>query len=123
MSGFYEDIASTVLELMTEFGQRVTVQQQGPKTTNANGVTVPSAPVGMTTVGLLFDYAYRMYGNESIKGELINTADKQLYIAPTPVAPKVQDKVLVAGSIWAIVNIKQVNPAGVPVLYELWLKR
>lgn len=123
MSDFYTDLVATVVETITEFGQAVTIQQQGVKTTNANGVSLPSNPTAMKTVGLMFDFSFRNYGNENIKGTLIESADKQLFIAPTPMIPQVQDKVIVAGNSWAIINIKQVNPAGTVLLYELWLKR
>jgi hypothetical protein len=120
---FYDDMTGTVLEMLSEFGQPVVIQQQGPKTVNANGVTVPSNPTAMTAMGCLFDYTFRNYGNEVVKGELVQSADKQLYMTATPVPPQVQDRVIVGGNSWAIVNIKQINPAGTPVMYELWLKR
>lgn len=121
--GFYDDLATFALNSMTEFGQPVSIQQQGPKTTNSAGVTVPNNPPPMVTVGVLFDYTFRQYGNEVEKGSYIQAADKQLFIPPTPFPPQVQDRVTVAGNTWAIVNIKQINPAGTVILYELWLKR
>jgi len=120
---FYSDLIATVSSMMTEFGQTVTIQQNGPMVTQPNGVTAPSQPAPMVTKGVIFDYQFRAYGNEVEKKNYIQSADKQLFIAPTEFTPQVQDKVYVANNWWAIVNIKQVNPAGTPVLYELWLKR
>lgn len=121
---FYSGLAATALDLLTEFGQPVTVLQQGPQSMNtATGITAPTTTNSMSTYGALFDYIYRQYGNEVVKGAQIQSADKQLFMAATPSPPQVQDKVVVGGNTWAIVNIKQINPAGTPVLYELWLKR
>jgi hypothetical protein len=120
---FYDDILPDILAILTEFGQPVSIQQLGPKTTNAAGISVPSNPTPMNTVGVIFDFVYRQYGNEVERNTQIQSADKQLFCYPTIYVPQVQDRVTTAGNTWAIVNIKQINPAGTPLLYELWLKR
>ncbi len=55
---------------------------------------------------------------------LIEIGDKKCYLSPAGVPLPVAGDLLVGGmDVWPVKNVKAVNPAGTPVLYELHLRR
>jgi hypothetical protein len=119
---FYDEMAVMALEMITEFGQPVTISktEQGEYDPEQGG-EVPGATVEQIAQGILLDFTGLEFQNNS----LIRQGDKKLKIAANGLAwvPGLLDKVIAQGRTWSIVPpLKEVNPAGTPILYELQVR-
>jgi len=119
---FYDEMAALALEMITEFGQLViiratTVGEYDPET----GSTPPDTVIDQTAQGMLIDFTGQEFQNNS----LIKQGDKKLKIAAQGLAwaPGLLNKVIAQGRTWSIVPpLKEINPAGTPILYELQVR-
>ena len=122
MATFYDEMAVMALEMITEFGQPVTISKTAsgeydPET----GGEAPGATVEQIAQGILLDFTGQEFQNNS----LILQGDKKLTIAAKGLAwvPDLLDKVVIQGRAWSIVPpLKEINPAGTPILYELQVR-
>ena len=120
---FYDDMASMALNMITEYGQPVTLRnlQRGEYDPDASA-PAPQVAVEQDVQGLLMEYT----GREFEASSLILTGDKKLKIPAKGLAwvPALGSKALIQGVEWSIVPpVKEVNPAGTPILYELQVRR
>lgn len=69
----------------------------------------------------LFDYSLQGSGISNEPGSLIQAGDKQILLPAYGLAitPAPGDTLIVGGVTWNIKNVKELNPAGVPILYDL----
>ena len=119
---FYDEMAVMALEMITEFGQPVTIRaitvgEYDPDT----GSAPPDTITEQTAQGILLDFTGQEFQNNS----LIKQGDKKLKIAARGLAwaPDLLNKVIVQSRIWSIVPpLKEINPAGTPILYELQVR-
>lgn len=119
---FYDEMAVMALEMITEFGQPViiraiTVGEYDPDA----GSAPPDTVIEQTAQGMLLDFS----GQEFQTNSLIRQGDKKLKIAAQGLqwAPDLLNKVVVQGRTWSIVPpLKEINPAGTPILYELQVR-
>ena len=123
---FYADMATTSAELLTEFGQAVTLTESTPGAYNT-ATGEPAAPdvTTQSAVGVVRDYSSR-----SIDGTLIQAGDRLLIVGPKATAgadltePTVESTVTLAdGSVWTVKRVEAMNPAGVALAYRLQLRR
>jgi hypothetical protein len=122
MANFYDEMAVMALEMITEFGQPViiratTVGEYDPEA----GTAPPDTVIEQTAQGMLIDFTGQEFQNNS----LIKQGDKKLKVAAQGLAwvPGLLDKVIVQGRTWSIVPpLKEINPAGTPILYELQVR-
>lgn len=119
---FYDEMAVMALEMITEFGQPVTISRTEPGEYDPDqGVEVPGATIEQIAQGILLDFT----GQEFQANSLIRQGDKKLKIAAQGMAwmPGLLDKVVAQGRTWSIVPpMKEVNPAGTPILFELQVR-
>ena len=119
---FYDEMAVMALEMITEFGQPVTIRSitvgdYDPDT----GSAPPDTITEQTARGILLDFTGQEFQNNS----LIKQGDKKLKIAAQGLAwvPDLLNKVIAQGRTWSIVPpLKEINPAGTPILYELQVR-
>ena len=119
---FYDEMAALALEMITEFGQPVTIRattvgEYDPDT----GTVPPDTVTDQTAQGILIDFT----GQEFQTNSLIRQGDKKLKIAAQGLAwaPGLLNKVIAQGRTWSIVPpLKEINPAGMPILYELQVR-
>ncbi len=119
---FYDEMAVMALEMITEFGQPViiraiTVGEYDPDA----GSAPPDTITEQTAKGILLDFT----GQEFQTNSLIKQGDKKLKIAAEGLAwvPDLLNKVIVQDRTWSIVPpLKEINPAGTPILYELQVR-
>ncbi|MBD9585825.1 hypothetical protein IB254_02035 [Pseudomonas sp. PDM03] len=119
---FYDEMAALALDMIAEFGQPViiratTVGEYDPEA----GTASPDTVIEQTAQGMLIDFT----GQEFQNNTLIKQGDKKLKIAAQGLAwvPGLLDKVIVQGRTWSIVPpLKEINPAGTPILYELQVR-
>ena len=119
---FYDEMAVMALEMITEFGQPVTINKTEPGEYDPDiGGEAPGVTVEQIAQGILLDFTGLEFQNNS----LIRQGDKKLKIAAKGLAwvPGLLDKVIAQGRNWSIVPpLKEVNPAGTPILYELQVR-
>jgi hypothetical protein len=119
---FYDEMAVMALEMITEFGQPVTISKMEPGEYDPEtGGESPGVTIEQTAQGILLDFTGQEFQNNS----LIKQGDKKLKIAAQGLAwvPGLLDKVVAQGRTWAIVPpLKEINPAGTPILYELQVR-
>ena len=122
MATFYDEMAVMALEMITEFGQPVTISKAEPGEYDPEtGGEAPGVTVEQIAQGILLDFTGQEFQNNS----LIKQGDKKLKIAAQGLAwmPGLLDKVVAQGRTWSIVPpLKEVNPAGTPILYELQVR-
>jgi hypothetical protein len=119
---FYDEMAVMALEMITEFGQPVTINKTEPGEYDPEtGGESPCATIVQTAQGILLDFTGPEFQNNS----LIKQGDKKLKIAAQGLdwVPDLLNKVIIQGRTWSIVPpLKEVNPAGTPILYELQVR-
>ncbi|AQT08918.1 hypothetical protein P2W50_00615 [Pseudomonas protegens] len=119
---FYDEMAMMALEMITEFGQPVTIRdikpgEYDPDTDSAG----PDTIIEQTAQGILLDFTGLEFQNNS----LIKQGDKKLKIAAQGLewAPDLLNKVIIQGRTLSIVPpLKEISPAGTPILYELQVR-
>ncbi|CAI8802636.1 hypothetical protein [Pseudomonas zeae] len=119
---FYDEMAVMALDMITEFGQPVTIRATtvGEYDPEA-GSAPPDSTKEQTAQGILLDFAGQEFQNNS----LIKQGDKKLKIAAQGLewVPDLLNKVIIQGRTWSIVPpLKEVNPAGTAILYELQVR-
>lgn len=121
MASFYDEMANMALDLISEFGQNVTLQDETPG--SYDPVT------GTQTLGTLVEQIGRCVlqeftGQDYASNTLIQQGDKKIKIAAKGLtAPQMTTKLITGGATWVIVNIKSSNPAGTPLVYEVHGRR
>ncbi|MCH5508821.1 hypothetical protein [Pseudomonas syringae] len=119
---FYDEMAAMALDLITEYGQAVTIRDAIKGGYNpATGTTSPDTVTERTAQGILLDFT----GQEFQTNTLIKVGDKKLKIAAQGLSepPTLFSKVVVQGRTWSIIPpLKEINPAGTPLLYELQVR-
>ncbi|MNN02052.1 hypothetical protein D3C81_1146910 [compost metagenome] len=115
-------MAVMALDMITEFGQPVTIRAitVGEYDPNA-GSAPPDSTKEQTAQSILLDFTGQEFQNNS----LIKQGDKKLKIAAQGLewVPDLLNKVIIQGRTWSIVPpLKEVSPAGTPILYELQVR-
>ena len=134
MSAFYDKMSATALRLIERFGQTITLRDTVPGEYDpVSGATTPDVEVDQPAQAILQDYALQQSGMTYAEGTVIKQGDKKILVAAmttdangqqvqiTP--PQLTTKVIADGATWTIVNIKEINPAGTPLVYELQGRR
>ena len=126
MSGFYDEMAEVTLELIAEFGQagilkNVMEGEYDPVT------GFGADPVTLTQTGqlMLLDYSVQEAGIINAAGSLVQQGDKKIMLAAKGLdwGPTMTTTIDAGGFTWAITGIKATNPAGTPLLYEIYGRR
>lgn len=133
MSEFYDEMAGVALELIAEFGQAIILRDETPGEFDpVTGGSTPGTTVNQSAQAILQDYPAQMSGASYASGTEIRQGDKKIMIAaltaidgqPTQLTPpQMTTKVIAGGITWTVVNIKETNPAGTPLLYEIQGRR
>lgn len=119
---FYSELADTVNELLTEFGQTVTVTNIGMAVENPATGLVSQDTSSFTTTGVLLDFDYRSFGEGSVPNQAVSKSDKRLLISATQLI-NAGDTISVAGSTYTVNTVKVTEPAGTRVIYDLWIQK
>jgi hypothetical protein len=122
MSAFYDRMAATALRLIAQYGMTVTLRTVTPGAYDPElGETTPETITEQAGQGVLIEYT----GLESQANSMIKQGDKKLKLAAKGLtsAPSLLSKVIADGKTWSIVPpLKEINPAGTPLLYELQVR-
>lgn len=115
---FYEEMAGTATELLTEFGAdgtltRVTTGEYDPVTG-----TAPITTQTETVKACVFDYPA-----ELIDGSVIQVGDKRVIAQAGALVPQAVDKFTWQGTEYQVISVKPLAPAGVVVINTLQVRR
>ncbi|MBF0675588.1 hypothetical protein [Pseudomonas sp.] len=134
MSAFYDRMAATALRLIERFGQTITLRDITEGVYDpVTGEDTPSEPADQPAQAILQDYPAQMSGMSYADGTVIRQGDKKILVAAlttdssgqkvqlTP--PQMTTQVIAGGVTWAVVNIKEISPAGTPLVYEIQGRR
>lgn len=120
---FYDEMATMALDMITEYGQSVTLREVTPGGYDPDtSTTLPPVIQQQITQAILLEYS----GREFEASSLILTGDKKLKIPAQGLAwvPGLGSKAVIQSVEWSIVPpVKEINPAGTPILYELQVRR
>jgi len=125
MSAFYDKMGATALRLIERFGQTITLRDTVPGEYDpVTGGSTPETTVDQPAQAILQDYALQQSGMTYAEGTVIKQGDKKILVAAQGLTPpQLTTTVLAGGVTWTIVNIKEINPAGTPLVYELQGRR
>ena len=125
MSAFYEEMAGVALELISEFGQTITMRDTVPGEYDpVTGAQTPDVEVDQPAQAILQDYALQQAGMSYAEGTVIKQGDKKILVAAQGLTPPTLTTTVIAdGATWTIVNVKEINPAGTPLVFELQGRR
>lgn len=119
----YDKLGASAAKLLAKFGQDITLRKpaSGSSYDTATGTVTTGGPaVDTVRKGAVFDFKD---GVMAASGGLIQNGDKRLLLDSSLPVPKAEDIVILAGVLWSVKGVKEVNPAGTPVIYELHLRR
>lgn len=134
MSDFYQRMANTTLRLISRFGQTVILRDETPGEFDpVTGGSTPSVIIDQPAQAILQDYGSQQSGTSYAVGTEIRQGDKKIMVSalttdddgqPKQLTPPQLTTLVIAGGVtWTIVNIKEINPAGTPLLYEIQGRR
>lgn len=125
MSAFYDRMSATALNLIASFGQTITLRDTVPGEYDpVSGAQTPEVDVDQPAQAILQDYALQQSGMTYAEGTVIKQGDKKILVAAQGLTPPTLTTTVIAdGATWTIVNIKEINPAGTPLVYELQGRR
>ncbi len=117
---FYSEMADVADDLITEFGQSVTLKVASGTSynTSTGGVTVTyTDQIGH---GCTVDFDKGL-----IDGEKVRIGDRLVLLSPFGLTePTEGDKLIIGSDTWSIVPpVTVTNPAGTPVLYEVQVRK
>lgn len=110
---FYADMAGTVTDLLTEFGQTITIARETSEYDAIKGRDVSVSSQSLSTVGI-----WQVISAKLIDGTRVRIGDKFLVVDGT-VAPRMGDRI----DGWSIVEITEINPAGTVLAYKLLVRK
>ena len=115
---FYTRLAATSSRLLKKFGQTATWSHD-----NDDGTFNPATGVmtGVTTTAYTASGALLDFDTKRVDGDSIRSTDKR-FIIEVGSKPEVSDIVTVDSIAYQTMKIRETNPAGTPVIYELQLR-
>ena len=118
----YARMAATSARLLERYGRKAYLRRTTAGTYDPATGTTPTQEAHYETTCAFFDYAQR-----DIDGTTIRTGDQRVLMAHGQL-PKTGDAIVIPPvnepqAVYSVVNVKQIKPALVPVLYELQVRK
>jgi len=112
--------ATIANQLITDFGGPAILTRKPPGTYDPNTSQAAVVPTTQNIIAVTFPYPERL-----IDGTMIVVGDLQAFVSPNGVTddPKPADKFTYFGKDYIVINVKDYKVAGVPVLYELQVRK
>lgn len=132
-TAFYDRMSGTVLNLLSRFGQTVTLRSftpggggkydpnTGKAASNSQAKTKDSQRKAVV-VDAPQNRVGPEYGQNLKEGTLIQDHNKWIYMDAKGSAPTVQDFVIINGIQFKIYDVQMIGPGGIPLYYLLVLR-
>jgi len=116
----YTNLAKTAQRLLTNFGASVLYVDSVRNTYDPVTNTIITAAQEYSVKGAKLNYSL---GN--VDGENIKQGDVRLLMEARglPVTPSPDGEVLIGDVRWKVISVLEINPAAIPVYYELQLRK
>ena len=122
MSAFdYSAIATKAQALIDKFGRNVVFSTKTRAAGDAVAGTVTTTTASATVKAVLFDYTMSERGIAFAKDVVIMKGDKKCIVAG--ITPTLNMAATFGGDAYSVLNIKELNPAGTNLYYELMLRK
>jgi hypothetical protein len=123
MSFDYSEIAELSAELLSEFGRTITQKRISNGAYNPATSSVVQVTTTRRRYGALFEFSQQsLSGGQYIRGSMVESGDKQLLL-DTTYDVELSDIFTIGTQEYTVVSIAETNPAGMPVLYELHVRK
>ena len=120
----YDRAAATSLRLLTSFGKSITLRSMTAGTYDTTTGTVSAATeTDATRKAVFLDFKQFASGQKLRDGSLIQSGDRRCLLDADGTAPTYDSQIVDGATKYTIWDIKEVNPAGTPVLYDLVVRR
>lgn len=114
----FSALADTAQRLLSSNGQTLIFTRQ---------IVASSDPVTGINSYALSNYSGKGAGfdyiNSEIDGEVIKKGDVRIVLESVDTKPLQNDKVTYNGSVYRVMNIEEVSPSGVVVIYKLQVRK
>ena len=127
---FYSDMADTADELITEFGQAVTLKVSAGTTYDPETGSSVVTYTDQSGHGCVVDFDKKLIDGTKVRKKLIDgtkvrIGDKLVLLSPLGISePKDGDQLVIGVDTWQLVPPVTVTaPAGVAVLYEVQVRK
>lgn len=120
----YDKAAATSLRMLTAFGKSVTLRTftLGTYDTTTGTVAEPTS-ADETRKAVILEFSRRESGTMLRNGTLITSSDKRCLMDANGVAPLLASRVVDGTTEYTIQDVKELNPAGTPILYDLVIRK
>lgn len=116
---FYSGLQATASRILKDKGQEVTFTH----TTPGSFDPILGEDVGPTT-SLIVGFGVALdYNNSEVDGTIVQSGDIRFILENVIVAPVNGDTVPIDSKVHRVMNIKPTSPAGIPVIYEVQLRK
>lgn len=118
MSAFSDEMAALALELLTEFGEAITVT----RVTDGAYSTSTLKPATGSTANYAGFGAPTDYDNREIDGSSIKQGDVRLYVNAITVAPLPGDTITLDSVVYRAITVRKYSINSENVLYEVQIR-
>lgn len=116
----YDKSAQTAKTLLSRFGRIVTHRRINAGTYNPSTDTFTGASTINTSVNAC-DFAVN--GQDLINNSLIQEGDRYALIEPTLSDIQTNDLLIIDGVTWTILRVDTLAPAGIKVLFKVYIRK
>ena len=115
----YSQLAQTAKSLITKFGKDWTHRSivKGSYTPSTNTVAAD------TTTDVTVKAVKQDYNHSQVDGTIIKQGDVKLICEALTTEPTTHDYMVDGLEVWNIIKIKEINPGGTVVFYEMQLRK
>ena len=115
----YAGLTATAQRLLDRYGSDASLIPYAEPYTTEWGM-VPDSGDPVAIVALISNYSQSERANTAIE-----TGDMRAFIstAGLSVAPKASDQIILAGVTWKVVEVEQIAPSGVAILYKARVRK
>jgi hypothetical protein len=119
----YGKTSTTALRLLTKFGQSVILARQSTGTYDPALGAAPVTETLETRKAVLLDYDRINFGETLQDGTRVQAGDRRCLMGTDGSPPTNFDAVIVGSERYPIKVVKELNPAGTPVLYDMLIRK
>lgn len=111
----YANMAQTALEMIEEYGVEAVIARRD------SGGSTPWNPAAGASTEYPCAVIVTYYVDSLLNGSSIKQGDKKIIVAAAdlPITPTTTDTITVNGEKYSVVNVKNVAPGGVSLIYEI----
>jgi len=120
----YKELQISTAETLKELGQLLTFTRETEGDIDpGTGMITNSTKEDFKVNCAVFDYTAKNAGVGVIEGTTIKTGDKRILAEAGGYTPSVGDTTVIGGNVFSVNNYTEVNPAGIPVMYEIQVRK